>query len=514
MSEKTYLQGAFILSLTNLVTGVIAFVYRVFLTKSIGAEGIGIYQLVLPLYFFFITLVSSGLITTISKLIAESRVNSNRTNTHQIIKVGLIASGIWSTLFALVICCNYDFLSNFVLKDDRTAYSILVFSPAIVFIALSAVIKGYFYGSEKVSVPAIIDIVEKLIRLVVLIFITNHLLNYGIEFVCAGAMLAMVFGEVLSLILLSFFYKIMKKKNPDNNKLKATIAIIKSILTPLMPLSISGAIESILDMVDAVLIPTQLKRAGLSKQSALSTFGELTGMVIPLLYFPLIIITSLSATLIPSIAYSCALKNHIALNKKCNDSLTIASIVGFAASILFISFPNELCKILYNSPKTGILLFWSALPCILEYWLFTIMAIMNGMGYQSKVMECSIVNILIVSCSIIFLMPIPKLNIYAYTIGFAASSSYVVLRGSFIIKKRQGVRLCIKRIFVKPLICAIIMYISIKSVNNHLVIYGNTHYNMIISYLSGLIVYFLMLFVSKTISIKQLYNVLSLNIKI
>ncbi|MCK9216396.1 MAG: oligosaccharide flippase family protein [Firmicutes bacterium] len=344
MKKTTYLQGAFILSLTNILTGIIAFIYRIFLTKTVGAEGIGIYQLVLPLYYFFITLVSSGLVTTISKLIAENRVKKNFSNIYHIIKVGLIISGIWSSLLAIFIAFNSSFLGTYILKDERTAYPILIFSPAIIFIALSAVLKGYFYGMEKVSIPSSIDIVEKLIRLIILVVITRYFINHGIVLICAGAMFAMVCGEILSLILLFTFYHYKRNLLIPRTKIQTNLSIIKNILIPLLPLSISGAIENILDMIDAVLIPSKLVEAGFSKQSALSLYGELTGMVFPLLYFPLIIIASLSTTLIPSIAYSYASNNSIALNKKCNDSMAIASIIGFASAVVFTSYPSEYVK--------------------------------------------------------------------------------------------------------------------------------------------------------------------------
>lgn len=513
MKNTTYLQGAFILTLTNLITGVLSFIYRIFLTRSIGAEGIGVYQLVLPLYYLFITLVAGGLVTSISKIVAENRVKYNYSNINKIIKVSIILSGLWSIIFCIVIAINAEFLANYVLKDSRTTYSIIVFSPAIIFIALSSVLKGYFYGIEKVSIPAIIDIAEKLLRLIFLIFSTKYFIDYGIEFVCAGAMMAMVWGEILSLILLYLPYK--KKKNVASSfmAINSTGSIIRSILISLIPLSISGAIESILDMVDAVLIPSMLIKAGFSKENSLSMYGKLTGMIMPLLYFPMIIIGSLSTTLIPSIAFSYASSNYAALNKKCNDSIIIASVIGFASSIIFITYPEELCQVLFNCPEAGVLLFWSAFPCLFEYWLFTLMAIMNGMSLQNKVLECSLANIFIMTLSIVFFMPMPKINIYAYLIGFALSSSFVVLRSINIILKNTPIRFDIHKTVINPFFCSIPMLISIKSINNYLITYTSTQYNMILSYWVGLIIYFIMLFITGTLRPKQLLNVLKLNMK-
>lgn len=504
MTDKSaYLRGALLLSITNLITGIISFTYRIYLTKSVGTEGIGLYQLVLPLYVFFITMVSSGLITTISKLIAENRFKKNYSNIYNVIKIALILSGLWSALLSVLITINANFLADYILKDPRTTYPIMVFTPAIVFIALSAVLKGYFYGMEQVSIPSIIDIGEKIVRLAFLIFATKYFINMGIEFICVGAMLAMVCGELLSLILLFTFYRFWNKTKITNIKKSNSIFLIRSILIPLIPLSIGSNIESILDMVDAVLIPSKLIEAGFTKSKALSIFGELTGMVIPLLYFPMIIIGSLSTTLVPTIAYSYTSKNQDELNKKCNESLAIASIVGFASSVIFLTYPEELCRVLFNCPEAGTLLFWAAFPCVFEYWLFTIMAILNGAGFQSKVLYCTLSNIFIMTLSILFLMPIKKLNIYAYVIGFAVSSIYVVTKGLYILKEQLFIKLKFKEIVLKPLFCSILMLISIKALNNYLILYSPTRFNMVFSYIAGLIAYFFFLFLFKVIKPKR-----------
>lgn len=509
-SNMTYLQGAFILTLANLITGIISFVYRIFLSKSIGAEGMGVYQLVLPLYMLLITLVSGGLSTSISKLVAENKVKGNYSNIYKIIKVSIIAAGFWSLTFSSLIAFNGSFFANNILKDGRTLYSVIIFSPAIVFIALAAILKGYFYGMEKIRIPAFIDIAEKLIRLFVLIIATSYFIDYGVEYVCAGAMSAMVSGELLSLFLLYIIYKRKKVSVKSMMRTDSTLHIINNILIIVIPLSMSGAVNSILDMIDAALVPTQLVKAGFSKQVSLSLYGELSGMVLPLLYFPMIIIGSLSTALIPSVAYSHTSKNNIALNKKCNDSLTIASIIGLAATIAFMTFPEELCSVLFSCPEAGKLLFWTSIPCVLEYWLFVLMAVMNGMGLQCKVLESTIINIIIMVASIIFLMPIPSINIYASIIGFVMSSLAVVLRCLDVISKKTTIKINIKRCLLKPLFCSVPMIILIGFMNYYLKSNTTFKYNMTFSYMLGLLIFFMMLFITGTLKPRQLLNVIGL----
>jgi len=508
----TYLQGALILTIANLLTGILSFVYRIFLSKSIGAEGMGVYQLIIPLYMLFISLVSGGLSTSISKLVAENKAKANYRNIYKIIKVSLLMSALWSIAFSCIISFNADFFAREILKDDRTFISVIIFSPAIVFIALGAVLKGYFYGIEKIKIPAYLDIIEKFIRLIVLIFTTNYLIDFGIEYVCAGAMTAMVAGEIISLLLLFILYRKNKYSLTSKTRTDSTLHIVSNILMIVIPLSLSGAINTIMDMLDAALIPAQLVKAGFSKQHSLSLYGQLTGMILPLIYFPMIIVGSLSTTLIPSAAFSYTSKNWVALNKKCNDSLTIASVVGFAATIAFMMHPKELCDVLFNCPEADKLLFWCSISCVLEYWLFILMAIMNGIGLQKYVLESTIMNIVIMVISIVVLMPIPKLNVYGYVLGFALSSLFVVLRCLRILKKNTTIKFNMLRCIIKPLACSIPMLIIIWLSNHYIVSNTTFKYNMILSYVIGLIVYFVLLLTSGTIKLHQVFNVLSFRI--
>ena len=220
---------------------------------------------------------------------------------------------------------NAEYLAKFVLKDSRTFLSIMVFTPAIFFISIGAVLKGYFYGLQYVKPPALIDILEKLIRLGGLVLTTYFLLPYGIEYVCGGVMTAMAAGELISLVLLYFCYR-ANRPAAAFAQTDSTIHIITKILKAALPLSLSGALTTIMDMITAVLIPMQLRAAGFSNSNALSLYGQVTGMVMPC-FFPFMLFLPL---VLHWYCYSCsyAAGNWTALNKKCNDSLKITSAIA------------------------------------------------------------------------------------------------------------------------------------------------------------------------------------------
>ncbi|MFA7572608.1 MAG: polysaccharide biosynthesis C-terminal domain-containing protein, partial [Lutispora sp.] len=156
------------------------------------------------------------------------------------------------------------------------------------------------------------------------------------------------------------------------------------------------------------------------------------------------------------------------------------------------------------------LLFWSSIPCILEYWLFVLIAIMSGIGLQRKVLESSILNILIMVLSIIILIPMPLFNIYGYVIGFTLSSLSVVLKCLDIINKKTSIRIDMKRCILKPAFCSLPMLVLIGLTNYYLTSNTSFRFNMILSYVLGLIIYFMMLFITKTLKPNQLLNVIGL----
>lgn len=453
MKKLNYMQGAMILTTTNLITGILAFAYRIYLSWKIGDEGMGVFQLVLPLYTLLITLVSGGVTTAVSKLIAQQYTSNKLRNIYKIIRICCLTIGGWSLLLCILISSNANFISTYILKDIRTTYSVIVFTPAVFFISLSAILRGYFFGLQNVMPPAIIDIAEKLIRLVALVLITYFLLPYGIAHVCAGAMIAMTIGEFISFILLFTAYKV--KKTPANKEtpVESTFLIVKKVVSNAIPLSISGALTTIMDMICAVIVPSRLRAIGYSNSMALALFGQLTGMATPLLFFPFIVVFSIAITLVPAVTESFTSRNWKSLNKKCNDSLRIISIIGFAATALFLVFPMEICDIFFKSPQTGKLLFWMALGCVFEYWQFELFAILSGLGLQRKVLENSILNIIITLLCAYMLTSIPSIGIYGYIIGFNISAVLVTFKNLYDLKRIPQIRINYLHTFVKPFIC-------------------------------------------------------------
>ncbi len=508
MKDFSYIQGALVLAITNFITGTLAFGFRIYFSRSVGAEGMGVFQLVFPLYMLMITLVSGGVTTAISKIVAEYKVKRNMPAMVKTIRTSFIFIGLWSIFVCVIIFLNSDFIASKILKDTRTSLSIVLLTPSVFFISMSAIFRGYFFGIQKIKRPALIDVAEKVVRLGGLIILTRVMLPYGIAYACAGAVLAMTAGEFISSLLLSITYN----RNGSNRLVQVSSesagSIIYKIVSLAIPLSLAGALATIMDMISAVLVPAQLEAAGYNHITALSLYGEITGMVMPLISYPGIIIFSLTITLVPAITRSHVSGNHNALNKKCHDSLIIAWSVGLFATVLCISFPEELCSIIYKCPEAGNLLFWAGAGCSFHYFHVIQFAILNGLGLQRKVLVNVAFDILINVACIYLLIPIPRIGIYGYIVGFFLSGLFISIRNSKILQKQAGVCIDYRKVLVKPLIPFMCMLIIVKLSNTLFITLGFT-YNMIFSGIMGILAFSTALIMSGVFTLKQIKKTLS-----
>ena len=169
MQIDKFYKDSFVLTLSNMVTGIIAFVFSIILSRELGAEGLGLYGLIMPVYGLLLCLTSDGLITAISKISTVYFNQRNLRNLNKTLSTVFVFVILWaSSVAVLVLLCSRGIAAHLV-RDQRAAVALMVLSPAIVFVPLSAVIKGYFYGLGKYKVTAAIDIVEKLLRVIILL---------------------------------------------------------------------------------------------------------------------------------------------------------------------------------------------------------------------------------------------------------------------------------------------------------------------------------------------------------
>lgn len=416
---KSLLKGTFILAVTGLVTRVIGFVYKIFLSNLLGAEMLGIYQLVFPVFGICYTLFAAGIETAVSQMIAAK---STDINYHKNI---FIKSTTLSLLISLILSITVYFGSDYIAisllgeKASIPSLKSLVYSFPLCGVA--SCINGCYYGVKKATVPALTQLIEQAARV---LFVLAAAFAFSInrpEKLCIYAVYGIGVGEgvsmVYSLIMIYRFYK-KEGKIPYKNQ-KVLFPIIK-ISTPL---TANKLVISMLHSLETILIPVMLKKYGLSSSEALSIYGILTGMAMPFVLFPSTIINSMAVLLIPTISEA---NNNIAKIKHISNICIVGTFaLGLISTIVFLSFGGNIAAYVFHNPNVEIYIETLSFICPLLFLYTTLSSIINGLGKTHITFVITIISLSIRIALTIYL--VPEQGIKGYIISLLVSQLIATL---------------------------------------------------------------------------------------
>lgn len=464
MKRSAFFEKTILLTLSNIATGTLAFIFSIMLSRNIGAKGVGLYQLVMPLYMLFLYLTGGGITITLSKIAAEKKALGKLKELYKTVRYLCFFELLWSTIITLIVVIFAKFLSTNILSDARTLYGILAFCPALIIVSISSVIKGVFYGLQRVMEPALIDVIEKAFRIGVLFFIASLTSKLGLEVSAGGAILSMTCAELLSLTLLYTFYKRYSLKNPGYGKCDNGFQLIFNVLKLSIPLGLNGILATLFGTIITVLIPQRLQAAGIPYENSLSLLGKLQGMALNIAFYPSIIIGSVNILLIPSISEAVTFKKNHIINHRINIALKIASITAFSSAVLMFSISTKLGEFFFKDPTIGEILRVLAPFIPIVYIESVSFALLNGLGKQKNLLiNSTILSIFDLIILYIFLA-IPSINVKGYAIDFALSGMLGLILNFTIIKRNFEYKLKTFENVILPFLISVFMYILINSV--------------------------------------------------
>jgi len=459
MTKKSFVQGAIILMLAGFIVRILGFVYRIYLSNLIGAEGMGLFQLIFPVYSLVILTLTSGISIAVSKMVAEELARNHIVNLRRITKIALVIVVLSGTIVSVIMLINMDLIVNVILKDRRTYYSMLFLVPCIPVIAVSSVLKGYFYGIQDVVPTAISQIVEQFVRIGLVMAMAAYFLNIGLEYACALATIGMAVGEISNLLVLYITYVIRKKRSSKPVPKTGLIRkrhIFKSLIAVSVPVSFNRFITSIMAAVEYILIPRRLLAGGLDYRHSIEEYGKLTGMAMPLLFFPSLVTVSLATTLVPAISEAISLKNYRTVNYRISKSIQLTFILGFIFTAIFLSYPHEIGNLLYKREKIGYMLYLLSFTCIFVYLQQTLLGILNGLGKQGISLRNSIIGNSIRICFVYFCIPV--YGVKGYVWGIIISMGIVCALNLHAVIKTTGMALDFRNWIIKPGVAGVALY--------------------------------------------------------
>ena len=417
MSKKVFLKGTLILACTGLVSRIAGFFYRIFLSHAIGAEGLGLYQLILPLQGLMAALSYTGIQSALSRLIASRLALQEKKEAYFSLVTGIFAAVFFSAVTGFLLFRHADFFASTILKAPGTSDFLRLTAASIPLCAIHSCIDSYYYARKKASVPAAVQLSEQAVRIgatyiLYLIFLSENRPVTALIAAC-GSLAGEAAASLISLLMVSFHFG----NHPVKEKTSVKIfPLIKDLFTLSFPISLNRILLTLLGSIEAVLIPQMLIRCGMTSSEALKIYGIFTGMALPLLLFPSTITTSAAVMLMPSVARMDALGDQKQIRYVTDQTFFLCMFLGFLCGSGFFLFGPFLGTLLFHSKTAGTYIRYLSYICPFLYTNTMLASILQGLGRPGRCLIHSAAGILIRIFSVVFMIPAIGIRGYFYGI--------------------------------------------------------------------------------------------------
>ena len=517
MKRSSLITGTLWLTGAGIITRLLGFVYRIYLSNLIGSEGMGLYQLISPIYFLLFTLCSSGCHTAISQMVAAANARKNISDMKRILWICLLPATLLGLLCAAAVYQWAPWISHHMLHDIRAAQGIRILCLGLPFCISSTCFKAYFHGLQRMDVPALEQVVEQLFRMGVIYFLSPLFSGSDIATTCQYVVYGTVAGDCVSCLYTCIAYGLHRRRTrhlltsrPFLRPAHATSyrTLLKSIFLIVLPITGSRMLTQVLASFENIMLPSVLQRSGLSSADALSVYGEFSGMVMPLLTFPTIITGALSSNLLPLVAGAKASGQKRRIHSAIQQSLRLTFLIAFLFTALFGALGHLLGSLLYPGTQAGSLLQILAICCPFLYLQTTLSGILTGSGLQNHMFVYQIISS---GLRILILLTLgPIYGFTAFLSGMLISMILSSLLSLCKILSLYQLRLEFSHCLVLPFLAAVLTYLLIRLFLPVAFRYISGSMLLLISLALGTLLYLILLVLSKSITKKDLREVLIL----
>ncbi len=396
------------LTLTGSLSGVIAFLYRVVLSNSLGPLGMAEYEQTLALFYSVTVLMTSGISLSVSKLVAEKQHAQDRM---QVVSSALALATGFSLLGMGFLAISFAFAAS------KALAAIL---PSVMFVSYSSVLKGYFYGMYRVRPVLLTDLGECVFRALLGLTLVRGFIFTEFQGETEGAVWALTVGELLSLgVLLVSYAKDIKVWVLRRNFV--TKEAVASIVGTALPVSIGQVFNSLSTASVAFLIPKCLMASGMDSLQALSLYGKTSGMVLPLLFFPSAFVRVLSINVVPRIARAVSANTISRAHRLARQVITVCIVYSVLVTAFVMLSSSVISRVCFPGMNLGNLIrgFSLHLPFFCLESILT--AILRGFGDNVTPVINSALKLVLESAVLVALIAKTSMGIYGYAAATVVS---------------------------------------------------------------------------------------------
>ncbi len=428
MKEKNlFLKATITLIISGFATKILGFIIKIIYTRTIGEYGMSLYALAAPTYSLLLTVATLAIPISISKLVSENKSRSIRiltTATFIILSINII--------LILFIFIFGKFIATNLLSAPQVYPLLIAFALTLPFVSISSVLKGYFAGKQNMIPHATSNIIEQIIRLILIIVILPKLMKINTMVALLGLILLTIISEISSIIV--FFFFLPSKINYHTNILPS-IPITKDILAISIPTVSSRIIGNIGYFLEPIILTNILLLNGYTNSYILREYGAYNAYSIALLTMPSFFITAISTSLLPEISKYHSRGNHNMVKRRIKQGLLIAFILGICFSLLIYTFRDYLLYLLYHTTNGSNYIKILAPFFVLFYLEGIFSSSLQALGHAKTTMTITLWGVLIKLITMT-LLSFCHIGLYSLVISEIINIIFVVFLNFLVLKKK------------------------------------------------------------------------------
>ncbi len=409
MKQREFMKNAVIMTITAILLRGIGIFFRIFLSNRIGAEGMGLYQLIFSIYVLGSTFASAGISTAVARLITDELVCGTARSVKRILRRSILLSILIGVASAAIIFGAATPISRWFLKDMRAVPSLKILGISLPFMGTTSCLRGYFMARRKSACTSAAQITEQLARMLFITLLLQLLDGRGLAYTCLAVIFGDSLAEIVSCLFMTVGHLLDQRKichlTPSVQCEKPSRGVLYRIMSIALPITGGRYLNSALRTVENILVPNKLTAFNGSSERSLSEFGMLKGMAMPLLFFPSSFLSSLSTLLIPELSEAHTLHQQNKVKRAVVRVLQLTLLISVLLSGLFTVFAYDLGEVLYHSETVGFLLRVLAPLMPVMYLESIVDGMLKGLGQQVSSLIYSVLDSASRIALILFLVP-------------------------------------------------------------------------------------------------------------
>ena len=405
LKKTVFIKNALILTASSMILRFVGIIFKVWLAALIGSEGIGLYQLVFSVYVLAATFATSGICTAVTRLVAEELALGSRKGTLKILRRAVQLTLIMAAASVAVVYFGAEFIAVRFLGDMRAVPALKILPLSLPFMGVTSCLRGYFIARRKITPNAVSQLFEQAVRILLIVLLVKTFYSKGLAACCAAVLFGDTAAEIFSFLMLGIIWLRDKSKLSLSGRERPPFGIVRKILHISVPITSGRYLNTALRTAENILVPKTLGKFPGSGASALSQFGMIKGMALPILFFPSTLLNSISTLLIPEISEAAARERTGLVRAATRNILKLTSVMSFIFAAIFFVGGREIGLLIYKSPDVGELL-RALSPIVPLMYLDSISdGILKGLDQQSFSFRTAVSDSVIRILLIIIMLP-------------------------------------------------------------------------------------------------------------